>query len=94
MTYRIGLSGPGANGCQQLSSLADAATRIDHGDRVFADDEADIGDRAVVLARHLRGLAVVHEYAIRNGADRQLLPLRGEPVAVASIASAARIHAA
>ena len=60
------LVGPGTNGCHQLSSLAQAAARIDHGDRVLADDEADIGDRAVVLARHLRGLAVVHEYAIRN----------------------------
>src|SRR6478735_3856055 len=33
------LSGPGANGCQQLSPFADAATRIDHGDGLVADDE-------------------------------------------------------
>src|SRR4051794_37704763 len=70
------LAGPGANGCHQLSSLAEAATRIDHGDRILSNDEADIGDRAVVLARHLRGLAVVHEYAIRNGIDGQLPLLR------------------
>jgi len=45
-------------------------------DRLFADDEADIGDRAGVIARHLRGLAIVHEYAVRDGIDGQWLLLR------------------
>src|SRR5204863_9988238 len=69
------LAGPGTNGCHQLSSFAEAATRIDHGDRILSNDETDIGNRAVVLACHLRGLAVVHEYAIGNGVNEQLLSL-------------------
>jgi hypothetical protein len=88
------LAGPGTNGRHQLSSLAEAATRIDHGDGVLANDETDIGDRAVVLARHLRGLAVVHEYAIRNGIEGNSCCCAREAVAEASIASAARINAA
>ena len=70
------LVGPRANGCQQSSSLAKAATGIDHGDGILSDDETDIGNRAVVLARHLRGLAVVHEHAVRDGVDGQLPLLR------------------
>jgi hypothetical protein len=70
------LAGAGANGCHQLPSLADAATRIDHGDRILADDETNIGNCAVVVACHQCGLAVVHEDAIRNRADGQLPLLR------------------
>ena len=88
------LAGPGTNSRHQLSSLAQAATRIDHRDRVLANDETDIGNPAVVLTRHLRGLAGVHEHAIRNGANRQRLLLRARGCRRASIASAARINAA
>ena len=63
------LVGPRTNSCHQSPSLAKTATGIDHGDRILSDDETDIGNRAVVLARHLRGLAVVHEHAIRDGVD-------------------------
>ncbi len=70
------LVGPGTNSCHQSSSLADAAAGIDHRDCILSDDETDIGDRTVVLTCHLRGSAVVNEYAIRNGVDGQLLLLR------------------
>jgi hypothetical protein len=38
-----------ANGCEQLPALAHAAAGIDHGDRLIADDKADIGDGAVII---------------------------------------------
>jgi hypothetical protein len=70
------LTCPCVNGCHQLPSFTNAATCIDHRDRVLANDETDIGDRAVVLTRHLRGFAIVHEHAIRDGIDGQFLLLR------------------
>src|SRR5258705_6475582 len=63
------LVGSGPNSRHQLSSLADTAAGIDHGDRILSDDETGIGNRAVVRTWHLRGLALVHEYTIRNRVD-------------------------
>ena len=70
------LVGAGADRREQLPSLADAAAGIDHRNRACADDEPDIGDRAIVLARHQRGFADVHEYAGGDLAHRQVDRLR------------------
>ena len=70
------LVGPGTNGREQLLSLTYAAPGIDDRNRALADDETDIGDRAVVLARHQRGLADVHEDTGRDFVNRQWLLLR------------------
>ena len=63
--------GPGANGGQELPSFANAAAGIDHGDRIRADDKADIGDRALVLARHQGDRADVDEDTRRDFRDGQ-----------------------
>ena len=76
MTYRIGLSVRARIAASSLCAFANAAAGIDHRDRVVADDESDIGDRAVVLARHQRDLAGMHEYSGRDFAHRQFLLLR------------------
>ena len=76
MTYRIGLSVRARMAASSCSSFANAAAGVDHRDRVLADDESDIGDVAVVLARHQRGLALMHEYAWGDLADRQFWLLR------------------
>ena len=78
MTYRIGLSGPSANGREQLPSLADTASGINHRDRAVTHDESDIGNGAFILTCHERGEAVVHEYPRCDFADwqRALLRLR------------------
>src|SRR5579872_1470005 len=55
-----GLVGVAANGGEQLSSLAHAAAGVDDGDRIVANNEADIGNRALVFARHQRDRADMH----------------------------------
>src|SRR5882757_6246956 len=70
------LVGTGADRRKQLLSLTNAAAGIDHGNSVFANNESDIGNCAVVLARHERGLAVVYEQARSDFAYGQLLLLR------------------
>ena len=60
---------------KQPLALANAASGVDHRNRAFADDESDIRDRAFVLARHQRGLAMVHEYSGGDFAHRQFLLL-------------------
>ena len=72
------LVGARADRRKQPLAFTHAAAGIDHSDRVVADDEADIGNVAFVLARHQRGLALMHEHAGRDLADRQhrLLGLR------------------
>ena len=64
--------GPGADGCEQLQSLANAAARINDRDGIAADDESGIGNGAIVLACHQGGCAGVHEYAGRDFAHRQV----------------------
>ena len=71
----------------QALALANAAAGVDHRDRAIADDEADIGDRAFVVARHQCGFAVVHEYSGRDFAHRQSL---GSVPALRSICRAPR----
>ena len=73
-----------------LSSFAHAAAGIDHGDRVVADDESDIGNRALVLARHQRDFADMHEYAGRNFGDGQFLLLRCDEASTCEHASASQ----
>ena len=60
-----------ANSGEQLFTLAQAASRVDHRDRVAADDEPDIGDGAFVFPGHQRGRAGVHKNPGRDFADRQ-----------------------
>ena len=67
------LVGPGANGGKQLLSFLDAAAGVDHGDRVVTDDESDIGDGSLVLARHQRDIADVDEEARCDLRDGQRL---------------------
>ena len=50
------LVGAGSDGREQLQSLANAATGVDDRNGVGADDEPDIGNSAIVLARHLCNL--------------------------------------
>ena len=61
---------------EQLTSLADTAAGIDYRNRACADDKPDIGDRAIVLARHQGGFADVHEYSGGDFAHRQVDRLR------------------
>src|SRR5262249_3388554 len=63
------LVGAGADRRQQPPSLTHTAAGVDHRDRLVTDDEADIGDRAVVLARHQRSLTLMHEQAWSHFAD-------------------------
>src|SRR6266702_2603809 len=65
------LFGAGANGREQLSSFAHAAAGIDHRNRFVADDETDIGSRALILTCHQRGQAMVHERSGCDFADRR-----------------------
>ena len=75
MMYRTGLSVRARIAASSLSPFANATAGVDHRNRVVADDESDIGSRAVVLARHQRDLAGMHEYFGRDFAHRQFLPL-------------------
>ena len=70
------LVGAGADRSQQPLAFANAAAGVDHRHRVVADDEPDIGGRALVLAGHQRDLADMHEYFRRDFAHRQFLLLR------------------
>ena len=76
MTYRIGLSVRARIAASSLLAFANATAGVDHRNRAVADDESDIGGRAVVLARHQRDLAGMHEYFRRDFAHRQFLFLR------------------
>ena len=66
MTYRIGL--PVRHEWLPSIVVPRGGCRPSRSPRLrLANDEPDIGNCAVVLTRHLRGLAGVHEDAIRNG---------------------------
>ena len=65
------LFGVRANCGEQLFTFAQAAARIDHRDRIAADDEPDIGDGAFVFPRHQFRRANVHKDPGRDLADRQ-----------------------
>ena len=56
---RLGCAGPHRR--QQRLALTEAAAGVDHGHRILADDKADIGDVAFVLAGHEGGGPGVHE---------------------------------
>ena len=53
-----------------------AAAGIDHGNRVIADDETDIGDGALVLARHQRDAPICTKILGATSRHRQFLFLR------------------
>jgi hypothetical protein len=53
------LVGMGTN--KQPLPLANATSRVDPRNRAFANDESYIRNRAVVLACHKRGHAMMHE---------------------------------
>jgi len=55
------LFGMGTDRRKQPLPLANATSRVDHRNRAFANDESYIRNRAVVLARHKRGHAMMHE---------------------------------
>src|SRR5262245_9653715 len=63
----------GADRRKQLAALTHTAAGVDHRDRLVTDDEADIGDRAVVLASHQRSLALMHEQTGSHFADVERL---------------------
>ena len=69
------LVGAGADGREQLPPSRTLPPVSITATASFADDEADIGDRAFVLARHQRDFAGMHEYSGRDFAHRQFLLL-------------------
>ena len=56
---------------QQARTFARAAAGVDHGHRIVADDEADIGGIALVGLVHHLDIADVDVDARRNFGDRQ-----------------------
>ena len=60
------LVGQSTNCCKQTTAFAHAAAGVDDGDRIAADDKADIGNRAFVLGTHQRDGA---EMDIDAGSD-------------------------
>jgi len=66
---RLGCASPHRR--QQRLALTEAAAGVDHGHRILADDKADIGDVAFVLAGHEGGGPGVHEDSRCDFAHRQ-----------------------
>lgn len=66
---RLGRAGP--HGGQQRLAFAKAAAGVDHGHGLIADDEADIGDVAFVLAGHQGDGPGVYEDSRCDFAHRQ-----------------------
>jgi len=60
------LRGPGANRGEEPSPYLDAAARVDDGDALIADNEADVGDIAEIVLAHERDGAGVSEHAGRD----------------------------
>src|SRR5579859_6130604 len=65
-----------SNSREQLLALAHAPSRIDHRDRLAADDEAEIGDGALIFPRHQCRCPQVYKESGCDLADRKgALPL-------------------
>ena len=70
------LVGDAANGQQQALPDADAATGVDHGDGVASDDDAKIGDVALVLGRGHGDLPEMHVITLGHALHQKRRAIR------------------
>ncbi len=73
MTYLIGSGVRARMAARRLRADARAAAGIDHGDAVTPDDEARVGDVALVARREQLVASLVHENAGRDLLDGERL---------------------
>ena len=73
MTYLIGSGVRARMAARRLRADARAAAGIDHGDAVTPDDEARVGDVALVARREQLVASLVHENAGRDFVHNQRL---------------------
>ena len=73
MTYLIGSGVRARMAARRLRADARAAAGVDHGDAVAPDDEAGVGDVALVARREQLVASLVHENAGRDLLDGERL---------------------